>query len=162
MEISNNTEAAESDSSSYIPDPLVNASESNTTTAVPITASAVLDANDKTLGTQSDEIVEQGPVYMIPRGNKPANEYSNPNLLLGVFHRLFPYGCGALEDSSRPVQINFREHVRYLLSNLLKHLKRKHTPEYEKLFIDQVEDSSEVVNGSNHRSTTELSSSNTK
>ncbi|CAF1202260.1 unnamed protein product [Rotaria magnacalcarata] len=99
---------------------------------------------------------------MIPRGNKPANEYSNPNLLLGVFHRLFPYGCGALEDSSRPVQINFREHVRYLLSNLLKHLKRKHTPEYEKLFIDQVEDSSEVVNGSNHRSTTELSSSNTK
>ncbi|CAF4238158.1 unnamed protein product, partial [Rotaria socialis] len=48
------------------------------------------------------------------------------------------------------------------LSNLLKHLKRKHTPEYEKLFIDQVEDSSEVVNGSNHRSTTELSSSNTK
>ncbi|CAF4402691.1 unnamed protein product, partial [Rotaria magnacalcarata] len=53
---------------------------------------------------------------MIPRGNKPANEYSNPNLLLGVFPTLFPYGCGALEDSSRPVQINFREHVRYLLS----------------------------------------------
>ncbi|CAF4329834.1 unnamed protein product, partial [Rotaria magnacalcarata] len=45
--------------------------------------------------------------------------------------------------------------------NLLKHLKRKHTPEYEKLFIDQVEDSSEVVNGSNHRSTTELSSNET-
>ncbi|CAF1625592.1 unnamed protein product [Rotaria magnacalcarata] len=133
MEISNNTEATESESSSYIPDPLINASESNTTTTVPITASAVLDVNgttvssndvaeqllgqlkirvsDKTLGTQSDEIVEQGPVYMIPRGNKPANEYSNPNLLLGVFHRLFSYGCGALEDSSRPVQINFREHV---------------------------------------------------
>jgi hypothetical protein len=38
MEISNNTEAAESERSSYIPDPLINASESNTTTAVPITA----------------------------------------------------------------------------------------------------------------------------
>ncbi|CAF5060214.1 unnamed protein product, partial [Rotaria socialis] len=48
------------------------------------------------------------------------------------------------------------------LSNFLKHLKRKHTPEYEKLFIDQVEDSSEVANRSNHRSTTELLSSNTK
>ncbi|CAF2063218.1 unnamed protein product [Rotaria magnacalcarata] len=149
MEISNNTEAAESESSSYIPDPLVNASESNTTTAVPITASAVLDVNgttvssndvaeqllgqlkirvsDKTLGTQSDEIVEQGPVYMIPRGNKPANEYSNPNLLLGVFHRLFPYGCGALEDSSRPVQINFREHVRYLLSYVDRHFEEHYS-----------------------------------
>ncbi|CAF4505806.1 unnamed protein product, partial [Rotaria socialis] len=138
MEISNNTEAAESERSSYIPDPLVNASESNTTTMVPITASAVLDVNDttvssddvaehllgqmkvrmsdKTLESRSEEGAEQDPVYIIPHGNKPANEYSNPNLLLGVFPTLFPYGCGALEDSSRPVQINFREHVRYLLS----------------------------------------------
>ncbi|CAF4724982.1 unnamed protein product, partial [Rotaria magnacalcarata] len=138
MEISNNTEAAESERSSYIPDPLTNASESNTTTTVPITANAVLDVNgttvssddvvehllgqmkvrmsDKTLESQSEEGAEQDPVYMIPRGNKPANEYSNPNLLLGVFPTLFPYGFGALEDSSRPVQINFREHVRYLLS----------------------------------------------
>ena len=38
MEISNNTEAAESERSSYIPDSLINASESNTTTVVPITA----------------------------------------------------------------------------------------------------------------------------
>ncbi|CAF4830831.1 unnamed protein product, partial [Rotaria magnacalcarata] len=138
MEISNNTEAAESERSSYIPDPLTNASESNTTTTVPITASAALDVNgttvssddvaehllgqmkvrmsDNTLESQSEEDAEQDPVYMIPRGNKPANEYSNPNLLLGVFPTLFPYGFGALEDSSRPVQINFREHVRYLLS----------------------------------------------
>ncbi|CAF1656822.1 unnamed protein product, partial [Rotaria magnacalcarata] len=48
------------------------------------------------------------------------------------------------------------------LNNFLKYLKRTYTPEYEKLFLDQVEDSSEVVNGSNHRSATELSSSNTK
>ncbi|CAF4804796.1 unnamed protein product [Rotaria socialis] len=49
-----------------------------------------------------------------------------------------------------------------IFSNFLKHLKRKHVPEYEKLFFDQVEDSPEVVNGSDHRSTIELSSSNTK
>ncbi|CAF4603569.1 unnamed protein product, partial [Rotaria socialis] len=107
MEISNNTEVAESERSSYIPDPLANASESNATTTVPISASAVLDVNgttvssddvaehllgqmkvrmsDKTLESQSEEGAEQDPVYMIPRGNKPANEYSNPNLLLGVF-----------------------------------------------------------------------------
>ncbi|CAF4518372.1 unnamed protein product, partial [Rotaria magnacalcarata] len=72
--------------------------------------------SDKTLESQSEEGAEQDPVYMIPRGNKPVNEYSNPNLLLGVFPTLFPHGFGALEDSSRPVQINFREHVRYLLS----------------------------------------------
>ncbi|CAF3346347.1 unnamed protein product [Rotaria socialis] len=58
----------------------------------------------------------ESTVYIIPRGNKPANEYYNPNLLLGVFPTLFPYGCGALEDCSRPVKINFREHLKYLLS----------------------------------------------
>src|SRR5437588_508253 len=49
-----------------------------------------------------------------------------------------------------------------IFSNFLKHLKRKHTLEYEKLCFGQVEDSSEVVTGSDYRSTTELSSSNTK
>ncbi|CAF2990542.1 unnamed protein product [Rotaria sp. Silwood2] len=47
-------------------------------------------------------------------------------------------------------------------SNFLKHLKRKHKPEYEKLFFDQVKDSSEAIHGNDYRSTTELSSSNTK
>jgi hypothetical protein len=49
-----------------------------------------------------------------------------------------------------------------VFSNFVKHLKRKHKTEYEKLFVDQVEDSSEVFNGSDYRSTTELSSSNNK
>lgn len=53
---------------------------------------------------------------MIPRGSKPANEYFNPELLLGVFPTLFPYGCGALEDRSRPVKVNLHEHIKYLLS----------------------------------------------
>ena len=34
----------------------------------------------------------------------------------GIFPTLFPYGFGALEDTSRPVKIDFREHIRYLLS----------------------------------------------
>jgi hypothetical protein len=64
----------------------------------------------------SDESVKKDPVYVIPRGSKPTNEYFNPNLLMGIFPTLFPYGCGALEDNSRPVKINLREHIRYLLS----------------------------------------------
>ena len=71
---------------------------------------------DENLKTGSEESARKDTVYMIPRGNKPANEYSNPNLLLGIFPTLFPHGCGALEDCSRPVKINFREHLRYLLS----------------------------------------------
>ncbi|CAF5167472.1 unnamed protein product [Rotaria magnacalcarata] len=38
MEISNNAEAAESERSSYIPDPLINTPDSNITTSIPITA----------------------------------------------------------------------------------------------------------------------------
>ncbi|CAF4234972.1 unnamed protein product [Rotaria magnacalcarata] len=134
----NSNKAAESERSSYIPDHLVNGSESNITTTVPITASAVLDVNgttvssddvaehllgqmkiripNKTLESKPEETAAQDPVYMIPRDNKPVNEYSNRNLLLGVFPTLFPYGYGVLEDSSQPVPINFRDHVRYLLS----------------------------------------------
>ncbi|CAF3930171.1 unnamed protein product [Rotaria sp. Silwood1] len=138
MEISTNVEAAENERASYIPDPLINASEFNNRTAIPIISSAVLDVNgtkvssdefaehllerikaqvpEKTHGKDTEQNSKQDTVYIIPRGNKPANEYSNPNLLLGIFPTLFPYGCGGLEDGSRPIQINFREHLRYLLS----------------------------------------------
>ncbi|CAF4416314.1 unnamed protein product [Rotaria sp. Silwood2] len=137
MQVSTNVEASENERASYIPN-LLNVSESNNTAAVPLIPSAVLDVNginissddvaehllermkaqttDKTRKTDLGEHVPGDPVYMIPRGNKPVNEYSNPNLLLGIFPTLFPYGCGAVEDFSRPVKIDFREHVRYLLS----------------------------------------------
>ena len=49
-----------------------------------------------------------------------------------------------------------------VFSNFMKHLKRKHKPDYEKLFSDQIDDSTEVANGSDYRSTTEFSSSSTK
>ncbi|CAF4251337.1 unnamed protein product [Rotaria socialis] len=138
MQISTNVEASENERASYIPDPLLNVSDSSDTTAVPLIPSAVLDVNgtnissddmtehllermkvqivEKTREPDSERNAQEDTVYTIPRGNRPANEYSNPNLLLGIFPTLFPYGCGAIEDCSRPVKIDFREHVRYLLS----------------------------------------------
>ncbi|CAF1328681.1 unnamed protein product [Rotaria sp. Silwood1] len=129
MEVSTNVEAAENERASYLPDPLTNASEFNNTTAIPIISSAVLDVNstkvssdevaehllerikaqvpEKTHGKDTEQNSKQDTVYIIPRGNKPANEYSNPNLLLEIFPTLFPYECGGLEDGSRPIQINF-------------------------------------------------------
>ena len=55
-------------------------------------------------------------VYLIPHASKPVNEYFNPKLLTGLYPTLFCYGLGAPEDQSRPVQINLKEHIRYLLS----------------------------------------------
>ncbi len=55
-------------------------------------------------------------VYLIPHSSKPVNEYFNPKLLAGLYPTLFCYGHGAPEDQSRPVAINLREHIRYLLS----------------------------------------------
>lgn len=73
-------------------------------------------AIEKMQEINSTENTKQQAIYLIPRGSKPVNEYYNPDLLLGIFPTLFPYGCGALEDRSRPIQISFREHLKYLLS----------------------------------------------
>jgi hypothetical protein len=75
-----------------------------------------IEMTDKTQQTEANEKHGEDIVYMIPRGNKPANEFLNPELLMGMFPTLFPYGCGALEDHSRPVKITLTEHIRYLLS----------------------------------------------
>jgi hypothetical protein len=55
-------------------------------------------------------------VYLIPHAAKPVNEYFNPKLLAGLYPTLFCYGLGAPEDQLRPVSINLKEHIRYLLS----------------------------------------------
>ena len=62
------------------------------------------------------EETDSESVYLIPHSLKPINEYFNPKLLLGLYPTLFRYGCGSPEDKSRPVDIRFREHIRYLLS----------------------------------------------
>ena len=37
-------------------------------------------------------------------------------MLLGLYPTLFPYGCGAPCDSSRPVSVSLNQHIRYLLA----------------------------------------------
>ena len=86
-----------------------------------------LQKNDQNHETNHENCSEEDTVYMIPRGSKPASEYSNPNLLFGIFPTLFPYGCGALEDSSRPVKLDFREHLRYLLSIADRRFEEHHS-----------------------------------
>ena len=86
-----------------------------------------LQKNDQNHETNHENCSEEDTVYMIPRGSKPASEYSNPNLLLGIFPTLFPYGCGALEDPSRPVKLDFREHLRYLLSIADRRFEEHHS-----------------------------------
>ena len=55
-------------------------------------------------------------VYLIPHSSKSVNEYFNPKLFAGLYPTLFCYGLGAPEDQLRPVKVNLREHIRYLLS----------------------------------------------
>ncbi|CAF1475487.1 unnamed protein product [Adineta steineri] len=46
----------------------------------------------------------------------PIKDYFNPELLLGLYPTLFPYGFGAPQDSSRPVSVSLEQHIRYLLA----------------------------------------------
>ncbi|CAF1289231.1 unnamed protein product [Adineta steineri] len=138
MQISTEVEMAENERAGYTPDAIADTTELSNSEAIPLMTSAVLDVNGTNISSDdvtqhvlervrvetdeeihdrnSDENAKKDPVYVIPRGNKPTNEYYNPNLLMGIFPTLFPYGCGALEDNSRLVKINLREHIRYLLS----------------------------------------------
>jgi hypothetical protein len=94
--------------------------------------SGVLDVNGSTVSSddiakyfllkiKDDKIKEKEQmdnerVYIIPHSSKPVNEYFNPKLLAGLYPTLFCYGRGVPENQSRSVEINLREHVRYLLS----------------------------------------------
>jgi hypothetical protein len=55
-------------------------------------------------------------IYLIPRSSTPANEILNQELILGLFPTLFPYGCGAPHDLSRPVSVSLNQHIQYLLT----------------------------------------------
>ncbi|CAF5219914.1 unnamed protein product, partial [Rotaria magnacalcarata] len=102
MQISDNVETVANERANYIHDLLINVSESNNTVIVPLIPSAVLDVNgtnissddvaehlldrmklqtaEKTRRLTSERSIQKDTVYMIPRGNRLANEYSNPNL----------------------------------------------------------------------------------
>ncbi|CAF4223600.1 unnamed protein product, partial [Adineta steineri] len=122
-------------------DPLTHATaqgESNVTNICPMSTSAVLDVNGTTISSEdigvhllhkvsnnlsnlpSDSLEksaeDEDNVYMIPRSHMPINDCFNPELLLGLYPTLFPYGCGAPQDSSRPVSVSLEQHIRYLLA----------------------------------------------
>ena len=76
----------------------------------------------------SDEVTEQEEfVYMIPRSKQPANDFSNPGLLSGLYPTLFPYGCGVPEDSSRPTKVSLSQHIRYLLALEDRRFEKHHS-----------------------------------
>ena len=66
-------------------------------------------------------------MYLIPRGAKPVNEYANPSHIISLYPYLFPYGTGAIEDTTRPVNVGYKDHVRYLLSIDDKRFERNHS-----------------------------------
>ncbi|CAF2941478.1 unnamed protein product, partial [Rotaria sp. Silwood2] len=123
-------EEIQSERIGYIPDPLSDPIERTSTDSIPISNSGVLDVNGSSVS--SDEItnyllhkikndgtkeqMDTENVYLIPHSSKSVNEYFNPKLLVGLYPALFCYGRGAPEDQSRPVKVNLREHIRYLLS----------------------------------------------
>ncbi|CAF4871899.1 unnamed protein product, partial [Rotaria magnacalcarata] len=125
----------------YIPDPLADPMESASSDTIPINNSGVLDVNGSTVS--SDEITnyvlrkikhdgrkdetDSENVCLVPHSSKPVDEYFNPKLLAGLYPTLFCYGHGSPEDQSRPVEINLREHIRYLLSYNDRRFERNHS-----------------------------------
>ena len=79
----------------------------------------------KSGGTDNQMDVEN--VYLIPHSSKPVNEYFNPKLLAGLYPTLFCYGRGVPEDRSKPINISFREHIRYLLSYDDRRFEKNHS-----------------------------------
>ena len=57
----------------------------------------------------------------------PVNDYFNSELLLGLFPTLFPYGCGAPCDLSRPVPVPLNQHIRYLLAYEDQRFEKHHS-----------------------------------
>ena len=56
-------------------------------------------------------------VLVVRRNEDPLCEYDNPDLLMGAFPTLFPYGVGGLEDENNADRMPFAEHVKMLLQS---------------------------------------------
>ncbi|CAF1498169.1 unnamed protein product [Adineta ricciae] len=136
-----NVSDGNSERAGFTEDPLIHATdhdECNSENICPMNTSAVLDVNGTTISSEdisvhllrkvntdmigaSSDLPEKyteddDDVYMIPRSNVPIKDYFNPELLLGLYPTLFPYGCGAPQDSSRPIPVSLEQHIRYLLA----------------------------------------------
>ncbi|PBK88562.1 hypothetical protein ARMGADRAFT_1033920 [Armillaria gallica] len=55
------------------------------------------------------------PDLIIFSGENPINEYNNPDLIMGMFPILFPYGVGGFEDPGRHVPMSFQKQANYYL-----------------------------------------------
>ncbi|CAF1543835.1 unnamed protein product, partial [Rotaria sp. Silwood1] len=141
MEQKLSDEEVSSERVGYIPDPLSNPTEYTTSDTIPINNSGVLDVNGSTVSSneianyilrkmKNNEITDQKDhenIYLIPHSSKPVNEYFNPKLLVGLYPTLFCYGRGSPEDQTRPVKIQLREHIRYLLSYNDRRFEKSHS-----------------------------------
>lgn len=78
-------------------------------------------------GTRANEQMEGDNINLVPHSSKPVTEYFNPNLLLGLYPTSFSYGRGTPEEQSRPVKVNLREHIRYLLSYNDRRSQKSHS-----------------------------------
>ncbi|PBK69311.1 hypothetical protein ARMSODRAFT_1037826, partial [Armillaria solidipes] len=55
------------------------------------------------------------PDLSIFSGSEAIGEYNNPDLLMGMFPTLFPYGKGGFEDPHREVPVSFETQANYCL-----------------------------------------------
>ncbi|CAF0979608.1 unnamed protein product [Brachionus calyciflorus] len=74
--------------------------------------------NDKEKILKLNEILKNKattPLLLVPRSDKPINEYNNPSLLLQLYPTLFPYGFGGFSDNLRKVKLTEREQTKHYL-----------------------------------------------
>ena len=93
--------------STYTPQTDINDVPSDT---VIMDSSGMIDKEGSSVcsGDQMNSAISslQGTMY-VPHGSVPVNEYSNPNLWLGAYPWLFPYGKGGPE-TSRKVAVSLK------------------------------------------------------
>ena len=75
--------------------------------------SAILELQGNRSSNLTNSVSLQGTM-IVPHGSVPVNEYNNPNLWLGAYPWLFPYGRGGPE-TSRKVNVGLRAYIKHLL-----------------------------------------------
>ncbi|KAF6752481.1 hypothetical protein DFP72DRAFT_815331, partial [Ephemerocybe angulata] len=57
--------------------------------------------------------LDASPDLVLYHGSDPIPEYNNPNLVPGMYPKLFPYGIGGFEDPERMTPISFDKQAEY-------------------------------------------------
>lgn len=120
----------------YVKDPLNEDEKCCYNEDVPINTTALVDTDGVNINPKiiNEEILKEfratnsnEPVYAIPHTGRPVNEYNNPELLMSLYPTLFPYGCGGIEDLSKPTRVTFEKHIQYLLKYADRRFERNHS-----------------------------------